>query len=96
MKSYAKPTAEQLDSAIPMLSSPQHEVYFFGHLENPNWVTGLADRNIFRYPPEPESVEGGGVRFPPWAASQYLARMAALVPREVASIFAECKLPIPP
>lgn len=89
MTSYSKPTSEQIEAAMPLLSSPQHEAYFFSRLENPLWIPPLAKRNVFKYPPPAESVEGGGVRFPPWPPSGYLARMAPLAPDEVAQLFAE-------
>lgn len=87
MKSYDKPTSNQVEAAMPLLSSPQHEAYFFAHLQNPHWITPLQKRGMFTYPPKVEHVKGGGIRFPIWPASKYLARMAAHVPSEVASIF---------
>ncbi|MCX5645819.1 MAG: hypothetical protein NTZ17_14250 [Phycisphaerae bacterium] len=89
MKSYSKPTSEQLDTAIPLLSSPQHEAYFFAGLENPHWIVPLAQRDVFKYPPKAEHVEGGGIRFPVWSPSRYLVRMAAQAPTEVVAIFAK-------
>jgi len=86
MRSYSKPTSDQVQAALPLLSSPQHEAYFFSRLENPYWIVPLAERNLFRDPPPPEQVEGGGVRFPPWAASRYLARMASQSPEDVAAV----------
>ncbi len=89
MKSYSKPTSEQVDITVPLLSSPQHEAYFFDRLKNPFWIGPLADKNIFKYPPQAEPVEGGGIRFPTWPPSRYLARMAKQAPAEVAEIFAK-------
>jgi hypothetical protein len=89
MKSYNKPTAEQLDAAMPLLSSPQHEAYFFAHLENPHWIPALAERGVFAHPPKAEHVKGGGIRFPRWPPSRYLTRVTAEAPREVADIFAK-------
>jgi len=74
---------------MPLLSSPQHEAYFFAHLENPFWITPLEERNIFKYPPKVEQVKGGGIRFPRWPPSRYLARMASTDPDEVAAIFSK-------
>ncbi len=88
MKSYDKPTSDEVGAAIPLLSSPQHEGHFFAQLENPYWVTALQNQGIFDHPPKREHVKGGGIRFPIWPPSQYLARMAAHVPDEVALIFA--------
>lgn len=89
MKSYSKPTSEQVDAAIPLLSSPQHEMYFFAHLENPHWIAPLAKRGVFTYPPKAQQVEGGGIRFPRWPPGRYLVRMASVAPQEVADIFAK-------
>lgn len=88
MTSYGKPTDEQLDAALPLLSSPQHEAYFFARLENPNWIDPLAQRGIFKYPPKGIELADGSVRFPQWPASRYLARMALHAPDAVASVFA--------
>ncbi len=87
MKSYDKPTDEQVEAAMPLLSSPQHEAYFFSQLENPHWIMPLKNRGMFDNPPKVEHVKGGGIRFPLWPASQYLAKMAPHAPTEVASIF---------
>ncbi len=89
MKSYAKPTSEQVDATMPLLSSPQHEAYFFSRLESPLWIDPLAERDMFKYPPKAEYVTGGGVRFPPWPPSRYLARMAPQAPAEVAAVLAK-------
>src|SRR6266496_3668688 len=89
MKSYNKPTNEELDRVMPLLSSPQHEAYFFSRLESPMWIAPLYERGLFRDPPEPEQVKEGGVRFPQWPPSGYLARMAAQASAEVAAIFAK-------
>ena len=86
MTSYSKPTNQEVDKAIPLLSSPQHEIYFFSRLENPNWIGPLAKRGVFKHPPKAEHVNGG-VRFPGWPPGQYLARMAAKAPAEVAAVF---------
>jgi hypothetical protein len=87
MKSYDRPTSRQIEAVIPLLSSPQHETYFFSQLENPHWITPLRERGMFDHPPKVEHVKGGGMRFPIWPESKYLARMAKHVPSEVAEIF---------
>src|SRR5438034_897047 len=38
MKSYIKPTDDEVEAAIPLLSSSQHEAYFFDRLETPLWI----------------------------------------------------------
>lgn len=87
MTSYVTPTESELDIALPLLSSPQHEAYFFSRLQNPLWIRPLSDRKVFDHPLPREEIEGGYVRFPAWPPSQYLARMASLAPKEVVEIF---------
>jgi hypothetical protein len=91
MKSFEKPTAEEVEAARPLLSSPQHEAYFFEHLENPHWIVPLSERGFFDHPPAGESMAGGGVRFPRWHASRYLARMAGAAPTIVANLLSNVK-----
>lgn len=86
MPFYETPTSNEVDAVVPLLSSPQHEAYFFANLENPKWIGVLAERGFFSQPPGPERVQGGGVRFPRWPASQYLVRMARTEPETVAAI----------
>ncbi len=85
-----KPTSELLEATIPLISSPQHERYFFSRLENPYWVGLLHKRKFFAHQPKAERFENG-VHFPQWAPSKYLARMAKYLPAEVADIFAAMK-----
>ena len=89
MKSYNKPTSKQIDAAMPLLSSPQHEAYFFARLENPHWIIPLEERNVFMFPPDAEHAKGEGIRFPKWPPSRYLARMASKAPDKVAEIFSK-------
>jgi hypothetical protein len=87
MRSFKTPTQQQIDTAVQRMRSPEFAAYFFSRLENPKWVTALHGKGLFASPPPPAPVEGGGVSFPHWPASKYLARMAKHVPSEVASIF---------
>lgn len=86
---YSKPTSERVEATMLLLGSPQHEEYFFSRLDNPLWVSALADRDVFKYPPRAEHVEGGGLRFPTWPESRYLVRMAPLAPNEVTAMLAD-------
>ncbi len=88
MKSYGKPTNELVEATVSRLSSPQHEAYFFARLENPFWIAPLVKHKFFKYPPKVESIEEGYVRYTPWPASRYLARMASTAPDEVATVLA--------
>jgi len=61
--------------------------YFFGKLASPAWLEPLRDEGFFKNPPQPErDNENRTVSFPFWPQSQYLARMAALVPKMVLEI----------
>jgi len=84
--SFTLPTEKQIEAAVPLLSSPQHERYFFMRLDNPLWIQPLWDRKFFGKPPSSEPVEGRGSRHPGWPASAYLARMASKAPEEVVEI----------
>jgi hypothetical protein len=87
MRSWAPPTAEELDRLAALSARPEARAYFFDRLENPNWVNGLAKREVFANPPDPvPAEEPGSVRFPPWPEGRYLARMAAEAPAAVASV----------
>jgi hypothetical protein len=87
MKSFSEPTNSEIDAAVSLLNSSQaHAAYFFDRLENPKWLGPLKDRGFFVCPPSPQAVEGGGVRYPVWPASRYLAKVAAHSPEKVAEI----------
>ena len=87
MKSFATPTKLQIDAAEVLLSAAPQARYFFERLENPHWIEPLAERGFFSEPPSTVSVEGGGIRHPPWGESKYLARMAKAAPNAVADLF---------
>ena len=89
MKSFAIPTQSQIDVAVQRMRSPEFAAYFFSRLENPNWVNALAQEDLFSDPPPPIHREDGGMSFPHWPASNYLARMAKHVPAEVAGILSD-------
>lgn len=91
MPSFSKPTDEQVNAAVPWLSAPHHERYFFDKLDNPHWIEPLLNRGFFKDAPEPETVEGGGVRCRVWPQSRYLARMAPLAPCEVTEVLVGIK-----
>jgi len=71
----------------PLLRDQDVEREFWNLLDDERWVTVLREAGVFDDPPPPETVEGG-IRFPSWGASKYLARVASRVPSEVASVFA--------
>jgi hypothetical protein len=77
MKSWKKPTPEQVDHAVALLARPAQYRYFFGHLDNPQWVRPLVEKGFFKSPPAAQKNEKEGtIAFPPWAESQFLARVA--------------------
>ncbi len=79
MPFYKTPTAEEVDRAVAMLARPEQRRYFFERLENPTWLAPLEQRRFFSEPPAPiKDDEKGTVQFPPWPATQYLARMARI------------------
>ena len=87
MRSWKKPTPEQVDQAVALLVYAEHYRYFFDRLENPEWLEPLWDKGFFKHPPQPVWDEGEGtIRFPPWPEARYLARMAKHKPELVAKI----------
>jgi len=73
---------------LPQLRDIDLQREFFVLLASPVWLAPLDRAGFFEHPPLSEAVEGGGVRYTPWPASQYLARMAVDSPRQVAAILA--------
>lgn len=90
MKSWKKPTPEQIARAIALLGRAEQYRYFFDRLENPEWIPPLKAKGFFQNPPQVivNEVENT-VRFPPWSESRYLARMAAIAPNAVHDIVLE-------
>lgn len=75
MKSWTKPTPEQVHKAVALLGRPEQSRYFFDRLQNPEWIQPLKEKGIYSCPPHVIKDERG-VRIVPWPASSYLARMA--------------------
>jgi hypothetical protein len=89
MKSWTKPTAELVNKALASTADSEQRRYFFYKLENPLWIKPLWDKGFFRNPPKPIPVGDGGLQIPIWPESQYLARMAKLLPKDVVEIAAK-------
>lgn len=51
MKSWKKPTPEQVNRAISLLGQVQNVRYFFDKLENPEWIQPLYKKGYFSNPP---------------------------------------------
>lgn len=91
MRSWTKPTPDQIQAALALLARPRQLAYFFDHLDNPEWVEPLARAGLFDYPPDLQKAEEGqGWTAPPWAQSRYLARMAGHVPDKVRAVIEKC------
>jgi hypothetical protein len=89
MKSWKKPTPEQVDRAVALLAHGEHNRHFFDRLENPQWLIQLEEKGFFKSPPPPIRDEPrGAVAFPAWPQSRYLARMAKVLPEAVADVIA--------
>jgi hypothetical protein len=87
MKSWTKPTPEQVDRVIRKLARPGAHRYFFSNLQNPEWVEPLWAKGFFSSPPSPVRDDANGViRVPGWPEADYLGRVASLVPDLVADI----------
>jgi hypothetical protein len=72
------PRPETVDKAIAEIGkSAANYRYFFEKLNSPAWLAPLAEKGRFRTPPAKVEVDGG-VMFPGWPESQYLARMARI------------------
>ncbi len=89
MRSFKTPTKQQIETAIQRMRSPEFAAYFLSRLDNPQWIPALHENGLLASPPAAIPVEGGGIRYPHWPVSKYLARMALEAPREVADIFAK-------
>jgi hypothetical protein len=76
-------TETKLEQAATLIrKSPASYEHFFNNLDDPAWLKSLAEMGFFRSPPGPERSEEW-VRYPGWAESRYLARVAARAPDEV-------------
>src|SRR5208283_333210 len=87
MKSWKKPTPEEVASAVALLSHAEQYRYFFDRLENPRWIAPLSAKGFFLKPPALiRDDPTGPLRFPPWPESRYLARMAKIAGDEVLGV----------
>src|SRR5579885_752952 len=83
MKSWTKPTPEQVERATALLARPAQYRYFFSRLDNPEWVEPLRKKGFFKNPPSIQKDEKEGtIGFPGWVESQFLARVARTAPPE--------------
>ena len=75
--------AKDLRGKIPQ--NPVAQGYLFGRLSEPAWIEPLEKIGFFARPPDPIR-HPNGVEYPGWPALEYLARMAATRPDDVARI----------
>jgi len=82
LSGWPEPTDAQIDRLQSLTSHPARLQYFFARLENPLWLQRLADDGWFdpERVPEPVTEAGGTVRIDTWPLSDYLRRVAGLVP----------------
>lgn len=89
----AKPTPEEKDICFLKLSTPNSAFalgYFFDRLESPDWLKLLYEADFFKNPPGKETdLEAMTYRFPDWAQSRYLIKVAPHDPEIVLTIAIE-------
>src|SRR3989304_695646 len=82
MRFWKTPTSKQVHEAVGLMTKQEHVRYFFDRLQNPKWLKPLRKHGFLKHPPE--AVEKGGyIRFPDWAQSHYLVRIAEEAPVDV-------------
>ncbi len=86
LKGWKAPEVDEITRALDLIGDPQNARMFFSSLENPRWLSALRDRHFFAIAPDVENVKGEGMRFPDWPEGVYLARMATVIPDDVASL----------
>jgi hypothetical protein len=84
---YVSPTGHMIvrDILTRIGSLPLRRV-FYGGMQNPRWVSALADEGAFKNPPEPHQDDEGNVREEPWPEMDYLVRMARFVPQDIVDV----------
>lgn len=86
---WSRPDDALVREAVRRIGDPQHRRAFFLELANPNWVEPLRRAGFFKFAPPLRVDDDGSTRVIPWAPSQYLARMAAEAPEDVARAIQE-------
>ena len=83
---YAAPTKTDVEQVLARLVTLQLRRAFYSKLMNPLWVDALRLAGAFSNPPVMKDMGDGSYRVDPWPELDYLARMAPLVPAEVAAV----------
>ena len=86
-----KPTEEQLQKLESLMTGWQLYNHVFRNA-GPQWLPLLKNGQFFKNLHLPKH-SGKYVRFPSWPESQYLARMANELPKDVCEIISECSIP---
>ncbi|MHB8244375.1 MAG: hypothetical protein ACYDGN_03320 [Acidimicrobiales bacterium] len=87
---WQAPTDEQLRRALVLVGHSERARLFYQQLENPRWLAPLNRHKVFDEAPAPVPVEEY-LQYPRWLEGDYLVRMAAVVPGEVAEVLLKLK-----
>lgn len=79
------PTEQQIARAVELIrESETNYRYFFDRLDDPSWLSPLAEHGFFRDAPEAVATEDGkGYYLPDWPESRALHRLAPRAPEVV-------------
>ena len=86
MKSWTKPTSEQINRAFGLMRKEFDHEYFFSRLKNPLWIQPLVERGSFESPPKMRKLPGGFIQTPVWPELRYLKNVAKDAPDEVLEV----------
>lgn len=79
---------EDVERVLQRVNRGSDLAFFFDQLTSSEWIAALQEAGLFSAPPDPE-IDGDFVRYPSWAATRYLARVAADAPAEVLAVLLE-------
>ena len=83
MKSWTKPTPEDIKKALRSVDKATDRQFFYAGLKNPLWIKPLADEGCFKAPPDVINLPEGMIQYPFWPELQYLSNMSEDAPDEV-------------
>jgi hypothetical protein len=70
------PSREDVRKLMELIKNSSDAEYVFSKLQSPEWVTPLVQEGMYSSPYEPIPEEGG-MLFPAWPQSRFLARLAS-------------------
>ena len=85
MKSWNKPTNDEILNALAYIKTDKSRQYFFSKLKNPLWIKPLEEKGFFRNPPVPQKTPDGYIH-PFWPELQFLKNVAGEDPDQVVSV----------